>query len=150
MNINSFINEFRVISASHSEIMSFGYGMDFDINNQKQSDIKFPQLWVQPLNSQMVLGRNNNAVDRTFRLYCYDLEKNDEINRTSVWNTTELILLDIIRLFSYGSRDYRITNNPILMPFQESFGENVSGYYCELVVWSSDYTGTCDIPWIDG
>ena len=144
--INRLVNQFEAIGVSHSEIRTFGYGFDFDINNQLQSNTRYPQLWVQPLNSQILAGRSNSFIQRNFRLWCYDLERNDEDNRISVWNDTEIILSDIIRLFSYGSKEYKIVNNPILVPFQESFGENVTGYWTEVTIQTAEYTGTCDVP----
>lgn len=145
-SIQKIVNQFEVIAASHSEIKSFGYGASFDIDKIKQENDLFPQLWVEPVNTQIILNRNSGQDQRRFIIYCYDLIRQDEENMISVWNTTELILIDICRIFAYSSINYKIVNNPILTPFQEKYGDNVTGYFCEIVIETPQITGTCDIP----
>lgn len=145
-SIQKIVNQFETIAASHSEIVTFGYGAAFDIDSIKQDDDLFPQLWVEPVNTQIILGRNAGVDQRRFILYCYDLIRQDEENIISVWNTTELILIDICRKFAYSSQDYRIVNNPILTPFSERFANNVTGYLCEVVIETPGIVGDCYIP----
>jgi hypothetical protein len=145
-SIQKFYNEFGIIAASHSEINSYGYGEIGSINPQNQKDVIFPQLWVQAINTQVVLGKSNGNDQRRFILYCYDLTRQDEDNRISVWNTTELILIDVCRLVQYNSNGYKLVNNPILTPFEDRFSDNVRGYMCELVISTPEITGTCFIP----
>jgi hypothetical protein len=147
--INKFYNEFKSIAQEHKEIESFGYGEEFDINNQPQSNAKFPQLWVQHVNTQIVLGRNTGQDQRRFVLFCYDLPRQDDENYLSVWNQTELILIDVCRIFNYRSSDYKLVNNPIITPFEEKGADNVVGCFCEIVVSTAEITGYCQIPGID-
>jgi len=145
-SIQKIVNEFQTISASHSEIKSFGYGASFDIDKITSDKDLFPQLWVEPVNTQIILNRNNGVDQRRFIVYCYDLIRQDEENMISVWNTSELVLIDICRIFAYSSRDYKIVNNPILTPFQERFSDNVTGYFCEIVIQTPEIVGSCSIP----
>lgn len=144
-SILKFVNLLKEIVDDSMELNNFGWGFDFDASNQKNTD-KYPAMWAQPVNTQSILGRNNNSVRRVFRLYVYDLERNDEVNRGQIWNQMELILLDVIRIFNYGSNDYKITNSPILVPFQETWADNVTGYWAELIVETSELLGDCGIP----
>lgn len=145
-SLQKIVNVFESIAANHLEIESFGYGFEFDIEIQKQGNQKYRQFWVQPLNTQVNLGRNNVMVDRRFRLWCYDLLRQDETNDISIWNQTEAILIDVIRQFNYGSQDYKIVNQPILIPVGERFGETVWGYYTEVAIQTPELIGTCFIP----
>lgn len=145
-SLQKVINVFEAIALNHLEIESFGYGFDFDIETQKQANQMYRQFWVQPLNTQVILGRNNVMNDRRFRLWCYDLLRQDEVNDISVWNQTEAILIDVIRQFNWGSNDYKISNSPILIPIGGKFDENVWGYYTEVAIQTAESIGVCDIP----
>jgi hypothetical protein len=94
----------------------------------------------------VILGRNNVVNDRRFRLWCYDLIRQDEDNDISVWNQTEAILIDVIRQFNYGSQIYKVGNSPLLIPVGERFGEAVTGYYTEISIQTPEAVGSCDIP----
>jgi hypothetical protein len=144
--INKFYNEFKEIAEDHLEIKSFGYGEEFGIETQNQLDVKLPQLWVSHINTQVVLGRNAGNDQRRFVLYCYDLVRQDENNVLSIWNQTELILIDVCRLFSYRSQEYKLVNNPVITPFEEKYNLQAAGCFCEIVVQTTEITGTCDIP----
>lgn len=144
--INKFYNEFKAIAEDHLEINSFGYGDDFEINYQKQSNAKMPQMWVQHINSQVNLGRNSGNDQRRFVVFIYDLVRQDEDNLVSIWNATELILIDVCRLFNYRSGEYKLVNSPIITPFSERFADNVAGSFCELVIQTPEITGYCEIP----
>lgn len=148
-SINAIVNEFAKIAVGHQELKSFGYGELAELTPQPQLSVKFPQLWVEPVNSQLILNRNNAVNQRRFILYCYDLIRQDETNVVSVWNQTELILTDICKLFNYSSINFRLVNNPILTPMAERFGDNVNGYFCEVVVETPELTGICEMPYLE-
>ena len=145
-SLQKIINTFEDLAESHLEIDSFGYGFEFDIDTQKQKNQKYRQMWVQPLTTQVILGRSNVINDRRFRIWVYDLLRNDDLNDISVWNQTEAILIDIIREFSFSSRDYKVANSPLLVPIGDRFGESVWGYYTELSIQTAEIVGNCDIP----
>jgi len=145
--LKNIIKEFEDVAESFVELATFGYGFDFDINNQSQSQEGLSQLWVQPLTTQAVFGRGSSSVSRRFRIYCYDLVRQDEQNQISVWNQTEGILLDYIRYFSYNSgKQYQIVNSPLLVPFKESFAFDASGYYAEIEIRTPEISGFCFLP----
>jgi hypothetical protein len=145
--LKQIIKEFSDVAESFVELATFGYGFDFDINSQPQSQSYMCQLWIQPLTSQAIFGRGTSAVSRRFRIYCYDLVRQDEKNQISVYNQTEGILLDYIRYFSYNSgKQYQIVNSPLLVPFKESFADDVSGYYAEIEIKTPDVSGFCFLP----
>lgn len=148
-SLNSIINEFAKLAVSHGELKSFGYGQLPENDVQPQTSVKFPQLWVEPINTQLLLNRNNASNQRRFILYVYDYPRQDEKNIISLWNSTETILTDICRLLQYGSTSYRLANNPILTPMNERFGDNVCGYLCEVVIETPEITGTCEMPYYD-
>lgn len=153
-NIQTIINKLQLICDNHSEIDTFGYGTIDDIDSKTQgrdylgNADTFIGVWADPQSSQLVMGKNNMLVQRRFMLYCYDLQRQDLENLYSVWNNTEQILIDVCRLFAYGSNDYKIINSPIFTPFKDSFANDVNGYMCEIVIQTIDEVGTCDIPTI--
>jgi hypothetical protein len=150
--IQRIINRFQEISDDHQEIFTFGYGNIDDIDTKTQgvdylgNADTFIGIWVDPLSTQLVMGRNNMVVQRRFAVYCYDLQRQDQENLYSIWNQTEQILIDVCRLFNYGSVDYKIVNNPILTPFKERFSNDVNGYWAELSIQTMDEGGVCNIP----
>jgi hypothetical protein len=148
-SINAVVNELAKIAASHAELKSFGYGELNSIDSQEQLLVKYAQLWVEPINTQLILGKNSSVDQRRFVLYCYDLIRQDEKNVISTWNQTELILIDVCRLLQYSSGGFRLVNNPILTPMSERFSDNVTGYYCEVVIETAEIVGTCEMPYID-
>lgn len=145
-SLQKVINIFEAIADSHAEIDSWNYGFEFDITDQPQSKQNMRQFFVQPINTQVLLGRNNVLNDRRFILWCYDFMRDDENNDISVWNQTESILIDVIRTFNYGSQEYKISNQPILTPFKDRFGEELIGYFCEVAIQTAENIGNCEIP----
>lgn len=145
-SLQKIINTFGAIADNHLEIDSWAYGFEFEITNQFQSSQNMRQFFVQPINTQVILGRNNVLNDRRFILWCYDFKRQDDMNEISVWNQTEAILIDVIRQFNFGSRDYKVSNQPILTPFADRFGEELIGYFCEIAIQTAENVGTCEIP----
>jgi len=146
MSLIKIINTIQSLAENHADIGSFGYGFEFDIETQKESTQNYVQLFCQPINTQVNTGRNTSTNDRRFRLWAYDLVRQDELNKISVWNDCEAILIDIIRQLNYGSNDYKLINNPVLIPIYGRFGENVSGYFTEISVQTSESNGNCFVP----
>ncbi len=144
--LQKLINEFEAIASAHLEIQTFGYGNLFSIDPQVEINKRYPQLWVQPSNSQLILGRNNNMQNWTFNVYAYDLIRQDETNQISVWNTTNQIITDVIQLFNYQSSEYKIVNTPISTPFEENFGDDVTGYFTQITIQTAAVVGDCGIP----
>ena len=144
--IVGLINGFRDVALSFVEIATFNFGFDFDINNQKRSERGLCQIWVQPLTSQLVMGNNGSRNRRRFRIYCYDLVNQSESNQISVWNQTESILIDYVRWFKYSNKVLRVVNDPVLIPFKESFAEDMSGYYTDVEIETPELTGYCFMP----
>jgi hypothetical protein len=145
-SILKIVNLFRELSENHLDIESFDVGFEFDIETQKQSNQNYVQLFVELVSTQVNVGRSNSTNDRRFRLYVYDLIKQDNDNYLSVFNDCELILIDIIRQFNYGSKDYKVVNSPILLPFKDKYGENVTGYLTEVSIQTAELNGSCFIP----
>lgn len=145
-SLKEIIREFETTADNFVEVASFGYGFDFDINSQQQLKANMCQIWLQPLTSQAIFNRSSSSVSRRFRIYCYDLIRQDEENQISVWNSTEGVLIDYIRYFTFVNRQYQIVNQPILVPFKESFAYDVSGYYCEVEIKTPELNGFCFLP----
>jgi hypothetical protein len=137
---------FKDIAERHLQIDSFGYGFDFQYENKKQLERGMVSFWVQPLTTQVVLSRSNTQVVRRFRLYAFDLIRRDEKNLISVWNSTEEILIDFIRLFSFSYGDIKLQNSPVLVPFTEVMEDDLTGYYADIDLTSWDLSGDCEIP----
>jgi len=145
-NIKKLEKLFADIAERHLQISSFGYGFDFAYDNKKQNDRGMVSFWVQPLTSQAVLSRANTQIVRRFRLYAFDLIRRDEKNLISVWNSTEEILIDFIRLFSFTYSDIKLSNSPVLVPFTESNEDDLTGYYTDIDLTSYDLSGDCETP----
>lgn len=137
---------FADIAERHLQIGSFGYGFDFEYDNKKQNDRHMVSFWVQPLTSQVVLSRSNTQVVRRFRLYAFDLVSQSESNKLSVWDATEQILIDFIRIFSFTYVDLKLSNSPVLVPFTETMEDDLSGYYCDVDITIYDLSGGCFVP----
>jgi len=145
-NISKLEKLFKDIAEKHIQIGSFGYGFDFQYDNKKQLERGMVSFWVQPLTSQVSLTRSNTQVIRRFRLYAFDLVRRDEKNLISVWNSTEEILIDFIRLFSFNYSDVKLSNSPVLVPFTETMEDDLTGYYADIDLTSWELSGACDIP----
>jgi hypothetical protein len=145
-NISKLEKLFKDVADKHLQISSFGYGFDFQYDNKKQLDRGMVSFWVQPLTSQVSLTRSNTQVIRRFRLYAFDLVRRDEKNLISVWNSTEEILIDFIRLFSFNYSDVKLSNSPVLVPFTETMEDDLTGYYTDIDLTSWELSGACDIP----
>lgn len=144
-DLNKIINKLKELSSDHLEIKSFGYGFELEIETQKQKNQIYPQVWIQPINTQMNNNKNGVSIDRRFRFWCYDLPRRGDENMISIWNDTEVILIDLIKLVD-DVKYLSVVNTPILFPFEEKFGEAVNGHWTEVVIRSYDILGNCEIP----
>lgn len=145
-NIKKLEDVFKDVAEKHLQIGSFGYGFHFQYDNMEQLDRNMVSFWVQPLTSQVVLSRSNTQVVRRFRFYAFDLIRRDETNLISVWNATEEVLIDFIRLFSFNYTHLKMENSPVLIPFTETMEDDLSGYYCDIDITTYDLSGSCFIP----
>ena len=146
-SLQKIINTIEQYVTDHKELTHFNYGdiADIDSANYQKNDY-FLGLWLQPMSSQLVMSKNNIVIQRRFVIFVYDLVRQDLDNQISVWNTSESVCFDICKLMNYGSIDYRVVNQPILTPFNEKFSNDVTGYFCELVIETQDNLGLCNVP----
>ncbi len=147
-SLQKVINLFESIATNHLEIEVFNFGEIDEIDQIKQSDDHFIGMWLELSNTQLIIGKSNMSTQRRFRFYIYDLIRQDLNNVNSNWNQCESIGIDVVRLLTYGSSEYRLVNNPILYPFSDQFANNASGVWCEVTLESFDAVGTCGVATI--
>jgi hypothetical protein len=142
--INKIINEMAKVAVSHPELESFGWGDLSEVNNFPDEMIKFTQLWVEPVGTQLIMNKNNSFIERRFILYCWDLIRSDDKNSLSNLNAMEGILIDYIKLINEVS-GWRVMNQPILTPTYDRFFDRMYGWFAEVTIEVPETVGTCDI-----
>jgi hypothetical protein len=104
--------------------------------------IKYPCLCVVPIQSTT----GEQMKDRRFHVMIFDVPTKSKSNIIHVWSDTEQILDDIIKIFRRESRLYELTEEPVLLPFEEQHSDWVAGYRAELEVRTTFNSNYCDIP----
>lgn len=142
MTYNQSINLFRSIANSHYQIKSFGHGQLSEMEGEKEVDEVYPKLWVTPAETNI----RENTTERTFDVLVFDLVHKDLSNRDDVLSDTEQILTDVIKIVKHNANEYTVVGDTTAQPFEERFGDDVTGWAASLTIESDLIEGTCDVP----
>lgn len=138
--INNIFQLFKIISESHYQINGFVYG---DINEVESYDkLKYPLLIASPILSVV----SENVINHTYRISISDLVRKDEENQIEIWSDTQQILNDLIKVFRYDSVEFELIGEPILTPFKEKWGDDVSGWQADFEIQFSFDSQVCNVP----
>lgn len=138
--VNNIFQLFQLIAEKHFQINGFVYG---DITEVESYDkLRYPLLIVSPITSEV----GGNVITHSYRLSISDLVKKDDGNQVEVWSDTQQILTDLVKIFRFDSEQFELINDPILTPFKEKWGDDVSGWQGDFEI-EFDFNNTqCGVP----
>lgn len=142
MTLNEIISLLESISDSHLQVKYFGNGELWDINGIPKTKPIYPSIWAQPLETTNRL----QTQEYTIRLLCYDLVNVNNDNQTEVLSDCLQILNDFVKVFRNQSNDYYILNDPTMIHFTERFNDEVTGWYCDIILQVQYPSNYCDLP----
>lgn len=145
LTVNNLNTLFNNIATAHKQINAYGFGEVWEIEEAMNKDINYPFLWVVPLSS--VTGEQIQT--RTFRFLLFDRVSKQNTNNNyciEVWNDTELILNDIIKILREESDSYNVVGEPLLEPFKEEFSDWVTGWRADISIETDFNSNYCDVP----
>lgn len=142
MTLNQILALFRLIVDKHYQLNGFGFGPLFQINGQIKPGLKYPLLWLVPVDSNTL----DQVKQRRFSMLVLDLVKSDLSNRDEVWSDTEAMADDVIKILRNESDQYTLIGDPQLNPVTEQFGDWVTGWQSDLLFETELNSNYCDIP----
>lgn len=145
LTVNNLNTLFSNIATAHKQINAYGFGEVWEIEEAMNKDFSYPMLWVVPLSS--VTGEQVQT--RTFRFLVFDTvskQNTDNNYCIEVWNDTELILNDIIKILRKESDSYNVVGEPLLEPFKEEFSDWVTGWRADVTIETDLNSNYCDVP----
>jgi hypothetical protein len=145
MTLEQLDTLFGSIATAHYQIQDYTGLCEIDMIEEKMNvnnGIKYPCLCVVPIQSET----GEQVKDRRFHVMIFDVPSKDKSNLVHVWSDTEQILDDVIKTFRRESREYELTEQPILLPFEEQHSDWVAGYRTEVVIRTDFNSNYCDIP----
>ena len=130
------VKEFETIALSQMSVKQFQVGelSDLDVENEKHPFQRFPVVFMVPQQSsmdrfgKMVLG---------FSLIVADIAKNEEELQVDTHNNTLMIMQDIfskIIMTNWNDVDLNLETPINIVPFVESFNNNLAGWTAEINV----------------
>jgi hypothetical protein len=143
------VEVFRELASTHQAVKQFGIGQvsDIDIQTEENAFQRFPLVFLVPTLSQMdrfgkvVLG---------FRMVVCDIAKDNEEEVTvNTQNNTFMIIQDLLsKIILTGWDTVGITvQTPVnLIPFQEKFNNNLTGWEAQLSVIVQSPFNYCAAP----
>ena len=99
-------------------------------------------LWAIPVDSTTA----EQTKTRTFTLLVFRKVDKAKKYETDILSNCEQILDDIIKILRNESNDYEVTNEPVLVPFKEEFGDWCAGWRADVSILSDFNNNYCDIP----
>jgi hypothetical protein len=145
------VEVFRELASTHQAVKQFGIGQvsDIDIQTEENAFQRFPLVFLVPTLSQMdrfgkvVLG---------FRMVVCDIAKDNEEEVTvNTQNNTFMIIQDLLsKIILTGWDTVGITvQTPVnLIPFQEKFNNNLTGWEAQLSVIVQSPFNYCAAPFV--
>jgi hypothetical protein len=141
------VDEFERIAMSHMAVKQFQFGMetDIDIPTDEHPFQRFPLVFMVPRAS--LLDRFGRTI-LGFSLIVADIAKDNfedlQINR---YNSTFSILQDILSkiiLTSWTEVDMMVETPINIIPFQEAYNSNLTGFSAEIDVIVKSPFNLCD------
>jgi hypothetical protein len=143
------VDLFRELALSHLAVKQFGIGQvsDIDIQTEDNPFQRFPLVFLVPTLSQM---DRFGKVILGFRMVVCDIAKDNEEEVTvNTQNNTFMITQDLLsKIILTGWDTIGITvQTPVnLIPFQEKFNNNLTGWEAQLSVLVQSPFNYCDAP----
>jgi len=136
--LNEILATFTAISQHHAQINDIFIGTPDQID---QSTRQFPLVVVD-----VMPGRMFQFIEEwKFRIYIFDLEKEDNSNRYEIQSDARQILRDIvlalIYIYSLDAKWEALTT-----VFEEQLDSFCSGMYMDLAINVPNSNGVCDFP----
>ena len=141
-----FIQYWRDLATSHVDIMDFAHGGTREINQISKSDLDYPCLWLE---TPSLLPKDNNLGNARLQWRtgvaiitssskineALDTQANPNLARDTLYNSTYLIALDIMRKIKKDYREAKLElriNTVSLDPIDQLFVDNVIGWRLEV------------------
>jgi hypothetical protein len=142
MTLNQVIELFKAIGNSHMFLNSTEFG-NTSVESVILEDQKYPAFFQEIISTVS----KEQTVERTFKFRVFDLVYPGKENQFHVLSDTEQTLTDIIKVLRQESDHYTLLGEPTLQPFQDKYGDAVSGWEVDIVLETIYNSGYCDIPW---
>lgn len=149
--LNKFIYQLQIAISLHQMRPFFaGLGPTADIN--AENNIKYPAIWVEPIESKSVNSIQGVRVDQLgLNVYCIDRIDKGDSNYQEILSDTRYILETLVGFIreSQMFRDEYImidTQDIIYTPVQRETDENCNGYRIRLLIRTPNTYNPCNSP----
>lgn len=132
------------IASNHRQINSVGRGDQWEIATS--GVVNYPMFWAVPQGTTVGKGQ----IGYKFQFIVMDLVQIGEGNETDVLSDTHQILTDVLTDIKFGQHDEIDLDQDTFnsSQFTEKFDDVVSGWTCDVTIWTPFAWGTCSIPYI--
>jgi hypothetical protein len=130
------IEYFQSLAMSHMGVNQFQVGeiSDIDVQTNTKTPTQYPMVFMVPQMSTLDRG---GLATFGFSLIVADIAKNDMDLQVNTHNSTLMIMQDLfsrIVLTNYDQVDINIQTPVNIIPFQERFNNNLTGWTAEINV----------------
>jgi hypothetical protein len=133
----------KAIANGHSQINSFGEGDTWEIATSGTTN--YPMFWAVTQGSEIKRGE----IGYKFQFIIMDLVQTGEGNERDVLSDTHQIMADVLaelKMGAYADIDLKFSDTFSLASFTEKFDDMVSGWTCDLTIWTPFNWNSCNIP----
>lgn len=135
----------KTIANSHQQINTFGQGDQWEVATS--GTVTYPMFWAVTQGSEIKKGE----IGYKFQFLVMDLVGVGEGNENDVLNDTHQILTDVLSELKWGGYtdiDIKMADTFSAQAFTEKFDESVSGWTCDVTIWTTHNWNSCAIPTI--
>lgn len=134
----------KTIVNSHAQVNTFGQGDLWEI--AASGTVNYPVFWAVTQGSEIRKGE----IGYKFQFVVMDLVQTGEGNELDVLSDTHQILTDVLSELKWG--DYAGIDLKVdsfsTQSFTERFDDQVSGWSCDVIIWTEHNWNSCTIPTI--
>lgn len=140
--LNQVIKKIQDFCDAHPQVKSFDFGEQLYISNIGKEEFVYIYAVPQPSSIQ------DQIVKLNILIICCDLVSIDKTNQSEVWSDTLQILTDLRAYLNDPDLDdyFVVDNNTQVIPFNDKYTDNVSGWTMNLVLNINDLKDRCAIP----
>ena len=153
LTLNRFEEMFRSIADKHEMINDYGFGPSYNIGNDRA--IKYPFLWIEPVNSTVLNGGLGSGTSFTTQTYQFNLICMDKINKgddnyNQTSSDTDYILKTVIAYLDteqiYIDYELHIDGDITIEPVYEQTEDNANGWEATMTFRSPMLSTPCNSP----
>ena len=139
---NQIYDKIKTIATSHRQINAFGEGDQWEIATSGTTN--YPMFWAVTQGSEVKKGE----IGYKFEFIIMDLVQTGEANERDVLSDTHQTLTDVLSKLKWGNfDDIDIKQDSFsTTSFTEKFDDMVSGWTCNVTIWTNFNWNSCIIP----